>query len=550
MGAKTFVIGYDGGTLDVIEPLAAGGFLPTFASLMKNGAYGRLKSVYPPLSAPAWASFMTGKNPGNHSVYNFNIKPHGSYYLEPALSTSIDSLTLWEILSQQDKRVAVINVPLTFPLRKVNGIMVSGLGTPDSRSDFIYPPSLVNALKTLVPDYIMDVGWTRYSNAQIPHLISDLKNLTRQTHQVAKFCLSQEDWDFFMVVFVGPDRLQHRLWNQIAENLIPPFSAPKENSQIQHVRDYFSHLDTHIADLIADLDNDSTIFVLSDHGFGPFLKDFDLNNWLAANGFLTYTRQSSGEKDKLLRYLKTILKSLGVSKDFLISKFKNSIDIYKYIEKTATQSVNIDWQKTKAFCFTSHSITINLKGRERNGIVKPGKEYHDIVNQIIFKLLSLTDPETKIKVVEEVKHINDIYHNAKLLHAPDILITKYNNAGYIGLERIFRKENDDRLFFKTAAYQTGVHRLDGFFICHGENIKQNYIVKNANIMDLFPTILTVNNCDIPDDIDGKVLTSIFRGLDKKSPRFSTMVWDDATNGSISEQEKSKIAQRLKDLGYM
>lgn len=550
MGAKTLVVGYDGGTLDVIEPLAASGHLPTFASLMQEGAYGRLKSVYPPLSGPAWASFMTGKNPGKHSVYNFNLKPYGAYYLEPALSNSIDSPTLWEIFSQQQKRVAVINVPLTFPLRKVNGILVSGLGTPDEKSDFIYPPSLVAELKTAVPNYTIDLGWTSYSDRQILEFLSDLTDLTRKTYQLAKFCLNKENWDFLMVVFVGPDRLQHRLWNLIEPNLTSLASTPRNDEQILKVRDYFKLLDSYIGDLIHDSGDDSTVFVLSDHGFGPFLKDFDLNNWLAREGFLTYASQPTTNKRKTLNYLKRIARNLGVSRDSLKSKLNNRIDVYKYLEKISSHHVNIDWQKTRAFCFSSHFIYINLKGRERNGIVDPGKEYRDVINEIIDKLYTLQDPETGYHVVEEAKATSEIYHGTHLQNAPDIIITKYHNAGYIGCERIFRKETDSNIFIKTAKYQTGVHRLDGFFFCYGNNIKHNTRIDDASIVDLLPTILSVNNCHIPDDIDGAILTSIFEKPDHKSPRFSSITREDKTADTVSELDKAKIQQRLKNLGYM
>jgi predicted AlkP superfamily phosphohydrolase/phosphomutase len=405
-------------------------------------------------------------------------------------------------------------------------------------------------LRSAVPNYTIDLGWTAYSDYQIPQFLSDLNDLTRKTYQLAKFCLNKENWDFFMVVFVGPDRLQHRLWNLIATDINSPTSTPTNDDQMSKVREYFELLDTYIADLLNDSGEESTVFVLSDHGFGPFLKDFDLNNWLAKEGFLNYTSGSRTNRNKPSQYLKRIARGLGVSRKSLVSKFGNRIDVYKYLEKVRSHNVNIDWQRTKAFCFSSHFIYINLKGRERNGIVNPDKEYHNVIDDIIDKLYSLKDPETGNYVVEEAKPTAEVYHGIHLQNAPDIIITKYHNAGYIGLERIFRKQSDNDIFVKTARYQTGVHRLDGFFICRGNNIMQNKRVDDANIVDLLPTILSVNDCHIPDDIDGKILTSVFKMIDEKSPRFKNVVREYNTTDTISERDKSKIRQRLKDLGYM
>src|SRR4030042_3071013 len=112
MPARTIVIGLDSATLDVIEPLAREGKIPTLSQIMNQGTYGKLRSSCPPSSAVAWPSFMTGKNPGKHSIFYFNAKSYGTYYLEPVTSINVKSVTLWEELSRANKRVAVINVPI------------------------------------------------------------------------------------------------------------------------------------------------------------------------------------------------------------------------------------------------------------------------------------------------------------------------------------------------------------------------------------------------------------------------------------------------------
>jgi predicted AlkP superfamily phosphohydrolase/phosphomutase len=549
MGTKLLVIGYDGGTLDIIEPLVKKGLLPTFGTLIKNGAHGELQSGYPPVSAPAWASFMTGKNPGKHSVFNFTSKSYGTYIVKPAVSTTIDSVTLWELLSLEKKRVAVINVPITYPPKKINGIMVSGLGTPDEESNYIYPDTFVNEFKSAVPEYKIDVGWARYGNEHLDKFISDVTNLTQKTYEAAKYCLAKEEWDVFIVVFIGPDRIQHRLWNAIKSGLDNTDKTAEDQNLTKLIWDYFSHLDNLIGKLIDASGDNSNRIILSDHGFGPFLKDFDLNNWLACEGFLSYSSEESNSKGTLLNYTKRLLRSLGFSKEWILDNFGKKVDLYKYLEKTNPMINRIDWTNTKAFCYSSHFIYINLKGRERHGIVNPGLEYENLRDEIISKLNTLKDPETGRLVVKEVKRTEEVYngHNVKL--APDLIITEYDEAGYIGAERLFKHERDDSIFMKTADYQEGVHRINGFFMANGRDIKKGLRIEGSTIMDLLPTILFMSNVSIPNDLDGKVLSKIIDG-NIGIPHYQHMEYQSGETYNLTEEEKAKMIERLKSLGYL
>jgi len=122
---KVLVMGLDGASLPLIKSWASEGKLPNFKKILENGANGGLRSVIPPYTPPAWTSFMTGKNPGKHGILAFTRK-NGS--LVNALHR--DGKTLWRVLSDHGKQVVVINVPMTFPVERVNGVLISGYMSP------------------------------------------------------------------------------------------------------------------------------------------------------------------------------------------------------------------------------------------------------------------------------------------------------------------------------------------------------------------------------------------------------------------------------------
>ena len=150
---RVLVIGLDGVPPDLLRPWIEAGELPTMAHLVRQGASGTLRSTMPPTSGPSWSSFMTGKNPGKTGIYDFLHRAQGSYHFPPVNASLRDGLDLWQILSQAGRRVGVLNVPLTYPIRPVNGFMISGWMTPYSAKDYVYPPELDAELRQAVGDY-------------------------------------------------------------------------------------------------------------------------------------------------------------------------------------------------------------------------------------------------------------------------------------------------------------------------------------------------------------------------------------------------------------
>ena len=201
---KTAVIGLDGGTFDLIKPWVEEGYLPTFKKLMNDGVWGELRSTMPPITAPAWSSFITGMNPGNHGLIDFIKRRPGTYEVGPVNASVRRGRSLWSLLSDSGKKVLTANVPVTFPPEPVNGTLITGLLTPSETSEFTYPPELAKRLR--------DSGYRihapqSYARGNIDSFLNSIEETTTiQINHLWKL-MDEEPWDFMMYVFRGPDRM-------------------------------------------------------------------------------------------------------------------------------------------------------------------------------------------------------------------------------------------------------------------------------------------------------------------------------------------------------
>ena len=140
---KVIVVFLDGGPYDTLSHLIRQNVLPNFRGLVEKGSFGVLHSTVPPISAVAVSSMVTGKNPGKHGVFGFGR--FKNRILIPHTSSSLKGEAIWDLLSVEGKKVITLNVPLTFPPYKLNGIMVSGPPSPRNKVES-YPPEIISLL--------------------------------------------------------------------------------------------------------------------------------------------------------------------------------------------------------------------------------------------------------------------------------------------------------------------------------------------------------------------------------------------------------------------
>jgi predicted AlkP superfamily phosphohydrolase/phosphomutase len=565
MKEKVVVIGLDGATFDTLEPLIAAGELPTFQAMLDNGVSGRLRSVVPPITTTAWASFMTGKNPGKHGIYNFTVKDKRSGRDVPANARLRSGKTLWEVLSEAGRTVLVLNVPTTYPPEKLNGVVIADFLTPKGARDFIYPQALVDEIERKFGPYPLylqqSIFAANLSEGNVERFLQELHEELTYKFAVARYLMDQYDAEFVMLHLWGTDRIQHELWD-LLDTTHPRYKKALADKFRTRIIGYFRALDAEVGRIYHRLDDDTTMLLVSDHGFGPIHKLIDLNVWLLEQGYIAI-------KGTPLARLRYAIWKLGLTYEVVLKLLLKTVLKWglKLPEKAPVDAIrmamahksraefllsinDVDWLRTKAFCKPgAGQIFINVAGREPQGCVKPGKEYETIRQEIAAKLRRLRDPVTGAEVGGDVFAREEIYSGAHLDDAPDLTFLPLENKSIpvSGFSFITRRSVID------VPMMFGNHRMLGLLVGIGKHLQRGKRLPEASLMDIAPTILYLMGHRIPRDMDGKVIVDMLSAdflaanpIDFMDPEEQGASEDHV----MSQRDEEEVINRLKDLGYL
>ncbi len=550
---RVLVIGIDAATLDLIEPYVAGGLLPNIGRVMHEGAYGPLRSTLPVMSPPAWTSIITGQNPGKHGLYDFLRFIPGTYRIEVTRSDQTSYRTIFDLASQQGRRVLSVNVPLTYPPRAVNGAMVAGPIVP-GRGVFAHPPSLDQELHAT--NYRLDVE-EKFAPGNEAAYLQDLKAVTRSQTDTLLKLMDREPWDLAMIVLRAVDEAQTFFWH-FMDPTHPnhdPATAPAYRDVIP---DIHRLMDDVVGELIAAAGPDVTVVLVSDHGGGPCYKEVFLNVWLEQQGWLVRKRTP-----KVNTWRKTLQRRLGLTRESLAPKLdfplawaiRNRIPerVQHAIihEESVTLADVVDWSRTRAYSMGNiGQIYVNLKGREPEGIVSPGAERDTLLNEITAALQRLTD-EGK-PVVDAVYRSDEVYQGRYAAKGPDLNILM---RGMTYVSQSWREMAGQQIFAPSGTHYTGTHRPLGMLALHGGKVAQGRQAE-ARVIDVAPTLMWLLDLPLPDDLDGKLLTSFLRpdALLSEPPREIAAAAAPApevvAQGWADAAEEEEVLDRLRDLGYL
>jgi predicted AlkP superfamily phosphohydrolase/phosphomutase len=554
---QLIIIGIDGGTYKVIDPLVKKGRLPNLKKIMDSGTKGILKSTIPSITAAAWVSFMTGMGPGKHGFYDFreyNIEKYDvtdASHVRDAIKDNISTLhssrfrgqTIWDFLSTAGYEMNVIAVPMTYPPWKIKGKMVSGYPCPDYKKPKTYPPEWGEEIGQLFNMSAID-----YS--KIDEFIVEAKELVSMKARIFLNELKRRRGEVFSIVFSSSDFVQHFFWK---------FLEQENHIYSSVIGDIYHEIDKVVGELLACSDQDASIYVISDHGFaGNPGKLFHMNCWLAEEGYLSLKGRGKPQvRNPVSQMLDTCLDFLRYRQTKLRWLIKGSIDrMPVFIRRWASQqyykSNLIDWETTRTYRYkmygSTEGIVINRKGRQEKGIVEEGAEYDRVREDIVNKLMQLRDSDTGDRIIDAVYLREDLYHGAYSKNAPDIIVNYASN--YCGGLEVSGRVITPNIAREGA--ESGIHDRNGIFMCSGPHFKKGDEISDANIVDVVPTILYDCGLPIPDDIDGKIMEEAFLDSYRKNkPRY--VVIDRAGGGTqelLPEGDEESIKKALKGLGYL
>ena len=572
---RVVIIGWDGATYDLIDPWIAEGKLPNLARFLKNSVRAPMQSTTPHFTYPAWTSFLTGKNPGRHGVFDFTERVPGTHRIQFVNGRSVRARTIWRLLSDQGLRVGCMGVPVSYPPDAINGILICGFDAPGSGaktdSSSVHPPELLNEIQANVGEYITASNiMPLMSKDRHEEALDQILHTMEMKGKTAKYLLEREAWDVFMVLFGESDLIGHHFWR-----FTDPNSPLYEKSSSQRVRNAIYHvyekLDEMLPWLLEACPEDCVKLVVSDHGFGGSSdRVIYMNNWLEQEGFLKYSGERGAQKSMGYRMVNTA-KNWGLR--FLPPAIKTYIfrkrpDIAGRME-AYLRFGGIDWANTTAFSEElpyMQSIWINVKGREPHGTVSPGREYDAVIDQLREKLAGWVDPDTGEKVVEQVLHRRDIYDGPFAERAPDLILKTRHPNGYAYQGKSSRQSKDsdaivtldrkDPNTLKFYAAKSGSHRDYGIFMAQGPMFTGNTRIDNARLWDVTPTVLYLLGQPIPADMDGNVLVDAMKP-DYVQSRPLASAEADGTLAATAEDkptyapdEVDAINKQLQDLGYL
>ncbi|MCI0492458.1 MAG: alkaline phosphatase family protein [Planctomycetes bacterium] len=555
---QVLIVGLDGATFDLMLPWIEEGRLPHLARLLQGGSHSRLESTIPPITPCAWSSFMTGKNPGKHGLFDFvepDLDGHGFRFTNASFR---DGETLWGCLSRHGRRVGVVNVPMTYPPEPVNGFLISGLDTPHEYSPFMYPIEIRHELKEAGICYRIDqqhLGNMRTNDRRRQQLLDIIEAESSRT-RAFRHLSDLRPCDFRMIVYGATDQVQHHFWHYMdpAHDKHDPAGA---NEYRHAIRDTYQQIDRHVGQLLEESGDDTIVIVMSDHGFGKTSNvRLRLNQVLRDAGLLEFVE---AERDSVLRrtagWLDGILRSTLSSdvKRTLAGLFPRLRVWFENLDEA-----KIDWNRTAAYV---HEAYRSSPAIWLNGGLAGDQDANDLRRQVANLLTALVDTASGERVINNCYFPREIYDGPHTSRAPDVLPSWWEDGFLLDQSMPLRgaRPNVER---STSPIQGGVefagsHRLDGVFIASGGPLRPGFGFKNAQIIDVAPTVLYLMGIPIPDDMDGRVLTE---ALDDDYVASHPIQWEsagvDEINESFSapqeftENESELIARRLQALGYI
>ncbi len=535
LAKRILLIGLDGATFDVLNPLMKAGRMPNLQYLIETGTSGILDSTKPPITPAAWTTFMTGKGPGRHGIVDFEKYDVRTNQLSFNSTYEIREKTIWEILSEKGFRVGSLNVPMTYPPRKVNGFMVSGFETPSTDTEFTWPPDLKHEILRRWPEYNYRSDWQRKlfgGDELFRRNIGHIEKSFAQGYELATFCGERYGWDVMMVLFKLVDNLQHKAWKYL-----DPKTSSRSPERAEISAHCFEMLDKTIGDLARFArENDATILIMSDHGHGSLDGKAQPNALLEQWGYLTLKSRVGQSRRRAERILAR-----------LVGRTAKRFDANIGVE----HEIDLDWATTRACVVHAGMygfLYVSLKGRQPGGIVDPA-DYEKVRDDLRERFLAVTarNPQGEvISVFPEVHKAEELYNCRREDQPwlPDLLLVP--NPGLAVVRRI---RGSSAVRWSSQRRLEGTHRVEGILVVNGPNVKRGAKI-HAQIADIAPTLLAGVGLRVPADMEGQVLSALFsRQLEIEYEPPQAMERQEGPE-VYTDAEKEALSRRLSDLGYL
>jgi len=443
---KVLVIGIDGATFDLIDPMIKSKKLPNISKLVKTGISAPLNSTVPPMTAIAWPSFFTGVNPGKHGLFDFIQVDRATQDIHINSYKDVKTLSLWDHCSRNGLKSVVINVPVTFPPKgDRNTTVLSGMLTPPGKH-YCSNLKLEKVLDEKFGKYKLNYDYVKYvreleGKDKYSKSIEWIWDKDRQICDITKYLLTEQDPDLTITVFMGVDQSAHLVWNfrDKKHMLHSDFSKA--------VEDTYEKIDGYIGELV-EKTSDRIVMLMSDHGWGDLTHAVHANNVLHHLGLLQFkTSQGQGEqyklnivdwmdetddtkpagkkvtskkkgvKSKMFKVTKQMLKRMGARKWIYYLPFNKKL--YSFYLNMSDRSeadikYEIDWENSSAWLSSPGTQSINLKPDLDNT--------DELIIKIKNEFMGLKCSTCGKRLIKNVFTRDELYWGPNKKAAPEIII--------------------------------------------------------------------------------------------------------------------------------
>jgi predicted AlkP superfamily phosphohydrolase/phosphomutase len=469
---------------------------------------------------------MTGLNPAGHGVFDILEHKPGVSKRLPVTYRSINASTIFDDLTKAGKTSLALNIPLTFPTPQIKGKVVAGGVLPASRSH-THPTELQSELDANAPFPINGMSWTTFRHRPEAFL-EECSAVTARRQKAFEYLLDTTEWDFGVIVYVSTDRIQHCLMEYLSPDH-PRYEQLKDSRVARQARAVYHQLDDGLAQLLKRTTDDDLVIFMSDHGHQPCTRACTMDRILRHLGFLEFGKGSFAFN--LIRW--------GPGRRIA----RRAYDMLKLHGKISIPASPVDWSKTKAYTSvvsTGEGVSVNLKGREPNGIVEPS-DYERVRDDLAAALDGFRDPDNNLAPIGKILRKEEVLRGAHLDSAPDLLLVP---APFYSLTHA-------RGMVEEADWLSGDHRIEGVVVAIGPEVTPGPLRERVELVDLGPSSLAALGASSEVPRDGKVIASLVgSNVTLNVARGVVTTSSAADDTGLTSDEAGEIEDHLRGLGYV
>ncbi|ELZ23714.1 type I phosphodiesterase/nucleotide pyrophosphatase [Halosimplex carlsbadense 2-9-1] len=534
---QALVVGIDAACYPVLDPLFEADAIPTLERLFEGGASGPLESQIPPWTASAWPSLYSGKNPGKHGIYDF-VTFEG-YDWRVVSAADLREPPLWQLLDENGVSSVVVNAPVTAPVRPFDGALVPGYMAPEDPT--CHPDGLRSEIRDAIGPYRVYPEHTGETVSRTEARAEYLA-LTAMRGEAFRYLADRFDPEFGFVQFQQTDTLFHEFPDDPAL-----------------VRDVYAAVDSEVEEILSACDPD-TVFVVSDHGMGPYDgHEVRTNEILRMEGYVSTTTEGTGmptwstvrdgrltaradDEESGTGAVERImagLSAVGLTSQ-RIGRACERLGIDGVVRELAPAravragSERVAFASSEAYVRSriELGVRMNVAGRDPEGTV-PQRRYEEVRSSLIDLLAGLETPDGR-PAFEEVAPREAYFHGPAAEEAVDIVTVPHE------FDQFLSATVGTEPFGEPS--EPWNHKREGVIAAAGNRVDTDGDFGSPHLFDVAPTVMAAMGVPYDERMDGRPLPFVPSHGERRYPTRKETAGDTVSDSVVQE--------RLADLGYL